>query len=269
MLGLVGLYLGACIAFGERLIHPAGPDPARPVGFAESRLGGVACWTLPSSNRDVTFVFVHGLKGSRAHWVNLMKALQHHGYASVSVPLPGHSGSDERVCTVGPRERDTVIAVCKAIREKDPKMKIVLSGVSLGGAACWLAAESDKEIADAIFTESAFASLPPAIDHWFDRVVPLGHVILRPVIWWAQFRTGTQLSEVHPVRGAAAWRHKPAIVAHVVGDSVIQEWHGQHLSKAVGVELWRIEGVDHSTGVSSARAEYLARLIALAETVSN
>lgn len=272
-MGVLGLYLAACIALAERIIHPQSDNPLVPREVTVSNFGGVECWTLEpkkratGSGQDTTFVFVHGLKGNRSQWIQAMYDVAKHGYPSVAVPLPGHSGSSFDMTTFGPRESEVVTTVCRSIRKTHPRIRIVLVGVSLGGSACWLAVEKDPTVADAILTESAFASLPQAVDFWFSRVIPNGSIWLRPAIWWASLRTGTSLPTVQPIRGAASWKSKPAVVCHVVGDKVVAESNGGELSTALSVPLWRIAGPIHSEGYAAKSDEYLKILLNLVDKI--
>lgn len=265
----MGLYLAACIALAERIIHPQSDNPQPPDEVQVKSLGGVECWMLEpkgdptSRTQETTFVFVHGLKGNRSQWLKAMHDVAEQGYSSVALPLPGHSGSSFSMTTIGPRESEVAMTVCRSIRKRSPRCRIVLVGVSLGGAACWLAVEKDPTLADAVLTESAFASLPEAVDYWFGRVVPNGSFWLRPAIWWASFRTGTSIGDIQPIRGAKSWRGRPAIICHVVNDRVVAESNGDKLAKAADIPLWRIEGASHSEGYNAARSEYLQHLLTL------
>ncbi|MFM9597182.1 hypothetical protein ACKI1O_48455, partial [Streptomyces scabiei] len=69
----------------------------------------------------------------------------------------------------GPGEIAALLACAREAVRRHPQIKIVLGGISLGGAACWLAAEDCPNLV-ALFTEGAFADLSEAIDDNFRSI---------------------------------------------------------------------------------------------------
>ncbi|MBI3721805.1 MAG: alpha/beta hydrolase, partial [Fimbriimonas ginsengisoli] len=145
--------------------------------------------------------------------------------------------------------------------------KTVLVGISMGGAACWLAVERAR--ADAIVSEGSFAVLDDAVRRWFDLLLPGGHVILAPVRWLAKVRSGVDPSTVRPVDGAARWRGRPALVIQGDRDRLMEMSQAKTLSEAAGCPLWVVPGAEHAQCQNLAPAEYVRRLSELADALAH
>lgn len=149
---------------------------------------------------------------------------------------------------------------------KEPR--IVLVGVSMGGAACWIASGLEPDWFQAVVTEGAFARLDWASDRWFAMLLPAGHVILRPVRWFAEAMSGVRTSSIAPVTDAAKWRGRPALIIQCEFDSLIEARHAEALAQATAAPVWTVPATGHAQGYSAAPQDYLKRLIALGEGVS-
>jgi len=266
---IVAVYLGASWWFARSLVYPARTDAVAPNEFTVERLDDrTPLWVREAGPApQVAFVFVHGLKGSTHQWIDAAEDLSQEGIPSVAPAMPGHAGSPHEAVGFGPHESRIVAATAAWARERWPGAKIVLCGVSMGGAACWLAAQRDPNVADAIVTESAFAQLDSAIDEWFSRGLgKLGLNVFAPTRWMANRMAGIDPSTVRPVDGARTWR-RPCLVLHAGNDRLLSRQNGEQLAKAAGVELQVIPGAEHAQGYAADRAAYRDRLLELARTI--
>ena len=229
----------------------------------------VDVWASPKLLKEappVTFVLVHGYGGSQSHWSNVAIDLARHGYGVVMPTLPGHHDSRDPTTGFGLKEGRRIKQLVDALRAAPgPKdRKIVLVGVSMGGAACWISTELGAKV-DGIVTEGAFARFDDAMDGWFDRVVPGGRYILRPVVWIASSKSGLNPADVVPVRAAGAWRGRPALVIQGDADVLIPMRHAEALSKAASCPLWTVAGARHACCPDVAGKAYGERLEAFAK----
>ena len=204
------------------------------------------CWTTTNfSDAKVVFVLAHGYGGTRARWVPIMNDLEARGISSIAVAMPGQDASPFSRVGFGETEAEVLVEVVNWIlAQRGTSVKIVLCGVSMGGAASWLAGTKTDAV-DGIVTEAAFARFDESIDRWLNRVLPGGQFLLRPVVWIASARTGIQPSKFVPESAAKMWKGKPALVIHGVGDTLITLDHGKRLSTAAGCELWTVLGAAH------------------------
>lgn len=217
-----------------------------------------------SVHRHTVFILVHGYSGSQSGFNHVAETLAQRGYQVVVPAMPGHDDRTEETCGFGLRESEAVLNTVKWVRSKQTAPpKIVLVGVSMGGAACWLAAEKDPTI-DAVVTEGCFARLEVATNRWFNRKAPGASIFLRPVIWFASNMSGVSPSDVNPVEAAAKWKGKRALIVHGADDTLFAEGDARELADASGADLWIVPGATHAHCSDVAFDEYLKRLEAIA-----
>lgn len=263
-LGLGLAYFAGCYFLASRYVRPgaknAGPPPE---GFAQSV--GYNSWVSDSmQSGNPVFILVHGYGGSQYGWSDVASALRKKGYGVVIPALPGHDNRTEETSGFGIKESQIVLDGAKWIREKAGEdTKIVLVGISMGGAACWLAAERDPKI-HAVATEGSFARLEPATKSWFDRKAPGASTYLAPVIWFAKRMSGVDPSTVNPVEAAAKWKGKRSLVIHGDIDELFPLANGEELAKAAGCELWTVKGAPHAHCSDINLEKYVDRLVRLA-----
>lgn len=262
-LGLGLAYIVGCYYLASKYVRPgtqnAGPPPD---GFAQSV--GYNSWVSDTlqSGKPV-FVLVHGYGGSQYGWRDVASALRAKGFGVVIPALPGHDNRQDEKCGFGISESKTILEGADWIREKAGKdAKIILVGISLGGAASWLAAEQDPNFY-AVATEGSFARLEPATRSWFNRKTPGATTYLAPVIWFAKRMSGVDPSTVNPVEAAAKWRGKPALVIHGDTDELFPIENGKQLAEAAGCKLWTVKGAPHAHCSSINLEKYVEQLVQL------
>jgi pimeloyl-ACP methyl ester carboxylesterase len=263
----VGSYLLA-----RHYLSPGRQTFPLPLGLAEvsipSGSGPFSAWSTlglagGSPQGRTVFVLVHGYGGSRAAYRELLFALDREGFEAVAPSMPAHEDHPARTCGFGRTEAQGVLEATAWARSRyDVPPRVVLVGVSMGGAAVWLASAEDPTV-DAVVTEGAFARLDPTIDRWFDLTVPGGRFVLRPVRWIASRMSGSDPRSINPVDAAGTWKGRPSLVIHCGFDRLMPVQNAQMLAEASGAELWTIENAGHAHGFSSAPDEYVRRLSCL------
>lgn len=263
-LGLGLAYVAGCYYLASQYVRPgtqnAGPPPE---GFAQSV--GYNSWVSDTlqSGKPV-FVLVHGYGGTQYGWKDVASALREKGYGVVIPALPGHDNRTDEMSGFGVKESQVILDGATWIREKAGEdTKIVLVGISMGGAACWLAAEKDPEI-HAVATEGSFARLDVATKSWFNRKAPGSSTYLAPVIWFAKRMTGIDPATVNPVESAAKWKGKRSLVIHGESDELFPMSNAQELSEAAACELWAVNGAPHAHCSTINVDKYVDRLVRLA-----
>jgi len=270
-LGLLLVYPLLCWQLAKSYLSPlvgdAGPVPKglRAVDLP-LKSGTQPTWTNVEPGeapaRGVTFVFAHGYGGDRGHWRELGAEMAHRGYGVVIPTLPGHRDVRDRTTGFGLKEAQRLKEVVDAIGQP----KVVLVGVSMGGAACWLATEAGAKV-DAVVTESAFANFEEAMNRWFSRKAPGAPVYLRPVVWFASSMSGLDPSQVVPVRAAEKWRGRPALVIQAGDDDLIDRSHAERLAAAADCPTWIVPGARHAQVAGVAMPEFAGRLEGVARMV--
>jgi predicted MFS family arabinose efflux permease/pimeloyl-ACP methyl ester carboxylesterase len=134
------------------------------VSFQSSDGNSVSGWWLPASDRRTTIVMTHGLFRSR--WELLPRAVDfwNRGYAVLVYDMRRHGRSNGEFASLGYDERHDVEAALAFSQTQAPDNRVVLFGVSMGGAATLMAASETGGVA-AVVADSSFLSLEHTVDH--------------------------------------------------------------------------------------------------------
>jgi pimeloyl-ACP methyl ester carboxylesterase len=244
----------------------------RPHGIHEvsvpSSYGQVPSWATANWRTSrVVFILVDGYGGSRQTWAPLMPELEKAGYGALALSMNGHDASPDSTVGFGPKEAHTIVDAVQWVRQQRPDHpKIVLLGLSMGGAACWLSTELDPSV-DAVITDSAFADFPSAMTDWFNRV-PGSGVVLAPAVWIAEAETGLDPSKIRPVDAARKWRGHPALVIRAGDDELMTPHHSNELSDASGAPLWVVPGAKHASCFNQDMPGYMRHLRMVVEKLN-
>jgi pimeloyl-ACP methyl ester carboxylesterase len=189
-----------------------------------------------------------------------MEQLDARGLDAVSPAMPGQDASPEPSVGFGVREARAIVETVRWARSRyRTPPKVILVGLSMGGAATWLASEIDPAV-DGVVTEGAYARFDEAMDRFFDRKIPYGRVLLRPVVTIASAMSGIHPSSVRPVDAAAKWSGRPALVIQGADDDLILRSHADRLAQASKGELWIVQRACHAACMEVAGEEYADRL---------
>jgi pimeloyl-ACP methyl ester carboxylesterase len=241
------IYLGVCYALADAVVSRRNQDvPSRPTELEVwNPVPNVPAWASPAVSKGTAknvFIFSHGLKANRAFFKTSALEMVKRGYDVVLLPLPGHDEHPDDKLGFGPKEAALIRSTLDAIKAE----KIVLVGCSMGGAASWLASDHPK--VDGIVTECAFGNLDPVTRVWFDRKMPGGSIVLRPVVWMASWKVGITPGDINPIETAKKWdRAKPALIIQAAEDKLIPIAQSKELATASGADYWLIPNMPHAT----------------------
>ena len=264
-LGLLAAYVLGTWSAAKGYLQPIRWNVNPPSWVQETtiptRFGATPTWItpdLPTSPQPVVFVLVHGYGGSRETWAEEMRDFPKEGWSAVAPCMPGQDASPAPSVGFGKLEAQTVLDAVRWVRKVAPRSKIVLMGISLGAAACWMASESDPSV-DAVVSDASFAQFDEAMDAFLDLKIPLGHVLFRPVVWFARAMSGIEPSSIRPVDAAQKWR-KPSLVIQGAADTLVAKGHPERLVAASGAEFWSVPGAHHAECYETDRVGYLQHL---------
>lgn len=271
LLGLLGAYAGAVYAMARVYVSPPRQIDAAPAGTTIIDTPGpgyeLSVWTngVPlRTDTPAAVVLVHGYGGSAAAWTPIQSRLRSAGVPAFAPEMRAHGRSRADRVSFGPGEADEVLAVVRWVRASSPTCRVVLVGISMGGAACWLAVAKAPDSIHAVMSEGAFALLEPVTDRYLERVVPGGALLLAPVKWLGRRWTGVDPATVNPVEAARAWRGRPALVAHGGRDRLIPFADAEALAKAAGCGLWAVPSARHAHVLDADPDGYARRVLELA-----
>lgn len=271
---LTAVYGWGSWVLADRYLHPNVPPAPLPAKSMVMELPPTQtpAWVTPglaagNPKGDVVFVFAHGYGGHRAFWGALFAPLEWNGYECIAPSMPGHDGSPIRQCGFGVTEAEIVLDAVRWVRAqyRDRQPTVVAVGVSLGGAAVWLASEMAPELIDAVATEAAFAHLRPAVHSYLNATIPMGSILLWPVPHLTIRRGQVPMDDIDPERAARAWRGRPALIIHDGNDRIFDRSHAERLAAASGGELWEVAMADHASAQVYDADGYVRRLIQLAK----
>jgi pimeloyl-ACP methyl ester carboxylesterase len=179
--------------------------------------------------------------------------------------MPGQDQSPYPTVGFGTKEAEVLVDTYAWVRRNGARPKIVVVGVSMGGAAAWLSSELDPTISGVV-SEGAYARFDRAMLHWLDSL-PGGSVTLRPVVWLASARSGIKPESIVPEDAARTWRGKPALVMQGSKDVLIEKWHAERLAAAADCELMEVPGAVHACCQDVLREKYADRLVEFARAI--
>jgi len=264
-------YLLVCLALAKLYVSPLRSHTPALRLFARTTLqDGEPIWISPGLQTGhpkgtTLYVMSHGLGGGIGHYSDLGNELVAKGYDVVLPEMCAHGDSPDKTSGFGTKESDIIVEATRWARAKYAKSpRVVLVGVSLGGASSWLATEKAPDLFDAIVTEGAFTHLEDVSNNFFDRRIPGGHIIFWPVKFFASKMAGVTPTDVNPIEAAKKWR-KPALIIHCGADNLMKLSYAEDLASASHGDLWIIPKAEHANGCNVDKADYLKRLLALAK----
>ena len=269
LLGLLAAYLVFCALAARGYLRPARETYPAPEGVLEAKVGKTPVWATPGlldgRPSRVAFVLAHGYGGTRATWNGLLKDLQKAGIDAVVPAMPGQDANPDPTVGFGRKEARTILECAAWAREKGAK-RVVGLGISLGGAAMWLASEEEPETLDGVVSDASFAQFDEAMNRLFSYRLPFpgGATLLTPVVWFARGMSGIDPTKIRPIDAAAKWRGKPALVIQGDADQLIVPSNGRRLSEAAGCPLWLVPGANHAQDYLTDPEGYAKRVIAFA-----
>ena len=214
----------------------------------------LSAWYTPP-RKGAVILLAHGYGDNRPEWVHALLAKK--GYGVLAWDARAHGESEGEVSTIGYLEvLDVKAALDYALAQPDVN-RIGAWGGSMGGATLIRAAADFPEI-EALFIDSAFASL----EQEFDFLVP--YPFINPLAKFiAEKQTGLPLDEVNPLKDIAQISPRPVYIVHGTGDTVAPPDAGQKLFDAANEPrfLWLEEDAAHLSIYLANERRYQRRLI--------
>lgn len=220
-------------------------------------------WYIPSTNRAAV-VLLHGASSTRASVLDQAAVLARHGYGVLLFDARGHGGSDGRAMEFGwngDRDISAAIDYLQQRPDVDPQ-RIGAVGMSMGGEEAIGAMAADTRIR-ATVAEGA-TSRTSADKSWMaDEYGLRGRAQL--AIEWVTYHLAGVLSSattpitLHDAVRTAAPRPVLLIAAGKIRD---EQLAGEYIRSAApaDVQLWVVDGADHTGGLHSQPAEWDRRV---------
>ena len=170
-------------------------------------------WFLPGKKDRSIVALFHGYAASKSTLLTTAQALHQLGYATLLVDFYGSGGSSGSGTTMGVKEADDVAAAVEYTRRTWPERKIILYGISMGGAAVLRAIAAHGVKPDAIIVEATFDSLLNTGKNRFRAMGLPGSPFAELLLFWGSVQNGFNMFSHNPVDYARAVKH-PALILH-------------------------------------------------------
>ncbi|MCH3951158.1 MAG: alpha/beta hydrolase [Acidaminococcus sp.] len=205
-------------------------------------------------------ILVHGYGCNQRFMWSMARRYLQRGYHVLTPDMRASGRSEGQYLTMGALEGKDVARWARAIAEEDPSAKIVLYGVSMGGADVMMAlGEGLPKQVKAVVEDSGYSDLKELLTYRMDDLhVPYRDFILLAANLLMKVRTGVFLSDVSPIR-AVAQSSVPVLFIHGTNDGLIPVTMMQELgasSAAERKEVVPVRGMGHAESVSLGQQYY-------------
>ena len=228
-----------------------------------TRLSG---WYIPAAHRCPRGVIVlcHGIDGSRQSTLRHAPFLHAAGFAMVLFDFRARGQSGGRICTLGLREPEDLLAAVRWVEER-PELKglpIGVLGASLGASTAIMAAAREARIL-AVVAEAPFSQLDRAVDCNFQEICGgAAPFFALPTMWVGQAVLRKWGRDISPLREIAAISPRPVLIIEDAGDTLFPQRETRALYAAARSpkELWTVPDAGHCAASYVAPDEYHRRV---------
>ena len=201
--------------------------------FASPNATPLEAWYIPGNDALPLMVLFHGYAASKASLLSAAQVLHELGLATLLVDFYGSGGSSGTGTTIGMKEAGDVVATVDYIRRKWPNRKVVLYGISMGGAAVLRAVGTGKINPDAVIVEATFDRLLNAGKSRFRAMgLPLSPFAAL-LIFWGSMQTGSNLFLHNPADYARSV-NCPTLILHGEKDERTTLDQARAIARAMG-----------------------------------
>ena len=214
-------------------------------------------WFLPGSNDRLVVALFHGYAASKSTLLTAARAFHQIGYATLLVDFYGSGGSSGSGTTIGVKEADDVAAAVEYTRRNWPDRKIVLYGISMGGAAVLRAVAANGAKPDAVIIEATFDSLRNTGKNRFQAMGLPGSPFAELLLFWGRVQHGFNMFTHNPVDYARAVK-LPALILHGEKDERTSIHEARTIALAMGTHARFVayDGVPHMPMVEARREDW-------------
>jgi fermentation-respiration switch protein FrsA (DUF1100 family) len=227
---------------------------------------------------DRAVIVVHGFSENRddpqGATLNLSADLARHGFAVLSFDLQGQGESPPEALSMGLHESHDVLGAVDFLRAGPlpyPALgrprAIAGWGVSLGGASLIFAAAQESAI-QAVVIDATFSDAIPILEHRIPIASGLPALFTPGVLLAAQVLYGINYYAARPIDYVAKLAPRPVFFIHGTADEQIpSSMMGELVAAAnqapnANVQSWLVPGARHAQAYNTAKAEYVARVVA-------
>jgi len=220
--------------------------------FASPNATALEAWYIPGKAWLPLIALFHGYAASKASLLTPARVFHELGYTTFLVDFYGSGGSSGSGTTIGVKEASDVAAAVDYVRRTWPNRKLVLYGISMGGAAVLRAIGTDKINPDAVIVEATFDSLLNAGKSRFRAMGLPTSPFAEMLIFWGSMQTVSNLFLHNPADYARSV-NCPTLVLHGEKDERATLEQGRAIAAAMGPKARFVSfaGVPHMSIVEA------------------
>jgi uncharacterized protein len=215
--------------------------------FRSASGSSLEAWYVPVKSTLPIVALFHGYGASKSSLLSAGRTFHGLGYPTVLVDFFGSGGSSGSGTTIGVKEASDVVATVDYVRRTWPNRKLVLYGISMGGAAVIRAIGTEKINPDAVIVEATFDSLLNAGKSRFRAMGLPASPFAELLIFWGSMQTGSNLFLHNPADYARSV-NCPALILHGEKDERATLDQARAIAGAMGqnTRLVFFAGVPHT-----------------------
>jgi uncharacterized protein len=199
--------------------------------FPSANGSSLEAWHVPGKDERLVVLLFHGYAASKSTMLNAARVFHGLGYPTLLVDFYGSGGSSGNETTLGVEEaRDVAVAV-DYVRKTWPNRKVVLYGISMGGAAVLRAIAAEKVNADGIIIEATFDSLLNAGKTRFRALGLSGSPFTEVLLFWGSLQHGFDFFSHNPADYARAV-NCPTLILHGEKDGATTVEQARNLARS-------------------------------------
>lgn len=230
----------AVLVFGVNIPRPRnGSTPAKfNLPFNRHRIPSIDgitldAWHIPGQDGRPLVLMFHGYAVSKSTLLSTANAFHSIGLSALLADFYGSGESSGTGTTIGLKEADDVAAVVAYARQHWPGRKIILYGISMGGAAVLRAVAAGGVKPDGIIVEAVFDRLLNTGKNRF-RVMGLpASPFAELLLFWGSLQKGYNLFLHNPADYARAVQC-PTLILHGEKDARVAVAEAGRIARSMG-----------------------------------
>lgn len=235
--------------------------PIEAISITTARGNQISGWFISAKPAKGAVLLMHGVRSNRLQMLERARFLYHAGYSSLLFDFQAHGESAGEHITFGYLEQQDAWAAFQYLKQRLPKQKIAVLGVSLGGASALL---SDiPQQADALILEAVYADLETAIANRLEmRLGAFGRSLTPLLSWQIKPRLGFAPNDLAPIEHIANSKTPIFMMAGAKDQhtKLIEAEAFYHLAPDPK-QLWILPQAQHQDFQDYAPEEYKVRLL--------
>ena len=229
----------------------------------------IEAWYIPGKDERLVVALFHGYAASKSTLLAAARVFHELGYGTLLVDFYGSGGSSGSDTSLGVEEARDVAAAVNFTRQKWPGGKVVLYGISMGGAAVLRAVATEGIQVDAVIVESTFDTLLNTAKNRFHATGVPGTPFAELLIFWGSLQRGFNFFAHNPVDYARSV-NCPSLILHGAKDERTTPEQARSIAQAMGknARFVAYAGVPHMPIVQALPSdwrrdvsEFLARVL--------